>query len=228
MDISQEAIDLIIAWEVAGGERELARSLYDRRYTHPHWPGNEASGLTIGIGYDLRHQTNNFEGDWKMRLSALPVPDAYDRLRAYLGVGGGRAAERATRDISIPWDDAMIVFRIRRLPSYIDLAKSAFPGVDALGPHVWGALTSLVYNCGTKTKDKPLKKKAYDSIRAAIAGRSIRGVADGIREMKAFHTAATPEIARGLHRRRDAEAELVMRTWILEAGEVVKPNLSVA
>lgn len=228
MEISQEAIDLIIAWEVGGGDRDAARPQYDAIYTRPHWPGNEDSGLTIGIGYDLRFAKSWFEGDWKMRLAALPVRDAYERLLAYVGKGGSRDAVRATRDISIPWDDAIAVFRLRRLPSFIEDARRAFPGVDALGPHVWGALTSLVYNCGTGTRNKPLKEKAYNAIRAAVTAKNIQGVADGLRMMKAFHTAATPKVARGLHRRRDAEAELVLKSRILETGAIPQPNRSVA
>ncbi len=227
MEISQDAIDLIIAWEVGGGDREAARPQYDRIYTRPHWPGNEASGLTIGIGYDLRFARNNFEGDWRARLNALPAPNAYDRLRAYIGIGGSNAAVNATRDIRIPWDDAIAVYRTRRLPSYIEDARRAFPGVDRMSPHVWGALTSLVYNCGTGTRNKPLKEAAYAAIRRAAASGSVQGVADGIRMMKAYHT-ATSTVARGLNRRRDDEAELALKAGILEAGAIAQPNVSVA
>jgi hypothetical protein len=227
MEISQEAIDLIIAWEVGGGDRDAARPQYDRIYTHPHWPGNAESGLTIGIGYDLRFARNTFEGDWKSRLAALPVPDAYERLLAYVGQGGSRDAAKATHDISIPWDDAIAVFRIRRLPSYIEDAKRAFPGVEKLSPHVWGALTSLVYNCGTGTRNKPLKEAAYSAIKQAVAAGNIRGIADGIRQMKAYHD-LNPKVAAGLKKRREAEAQLVMKAWTLEAGEIAQPNLSVA
>jgi hypothetical protein len=228
MEISQEAIDLIIAWEVGGGDRERARPQYDREYTRPHWPGNVESGLTIGIGYDLRFARNTFEGDWRARLNALPARDAYERLRAYIGIGGSAAAVAATRDISIPWDDAMAVYRTRRLPSYIEMARTAFPGVENMSPHVWGALTSLCYTSGTGTRNKPLKEAAYNAIRTAVAANDVRGVADGLRMMKAFHNFATPGVARGLNRRRDAEAELVMRSWTLEAGEIAQPNQSVA
>ena len=55
--------------------------------------------------------------------------NAYKRLAGYIGRGGSRAAVRATSDISIPWEDAMAVFRIRRLPHFIDETKIAFPGV---------------------------------------------------------------------------------------------------
>lgn len=214
MEISQESIELIIAWEVAGGEATRSRSEYERKYHRPSWPGNSASGLTIGIGYDLRFARKWFEGDWKTRLERLPKPkDAYTRLSQYLGRGGTRAAVRATSDISIPWEDAIAVFRVRRLPAYIDETKLAFPGVDALAPDVRGALVSLIYNCGRGT-GKPyqrLKRQAYEQIRAAVTARDIAGIAAGIRAMNPYHE-RDPSVAKGLKRRREAEAQLVERS----------------
>lgn len=214
MEISQESIDLIIAWEVGGGDRSLARAQYDDTYTRPSWPGNGGSGLTIGIGYDLRHAKSWFEGDWKTRLEALAAPaDAYRRLAAYIGKPGSRDAVRKTKDIVIPWADAIAVFRIRRLPHFIAETKRMFPGVDALHPDVWGALTSLIYNCGVGTEgdSRVLKKAAYASIRAAVAAADATAIAAGIREMNAFH-ARSPKVARGLKRRREDEARLVERS----------------
>lgn len=214
MDISRDAIDLIIAWEVGGGDRQAARPQYDRHYTHPHWPGNSASGLTIGIGYDLRFARSWFEGDWKAKLDALQAPsDAFERLRRYVGLRGNTAAVRATRDIAIPWDDAISVFRVRRLPHFADEAAGAFPGLEAMHADVRGALTSLVYNCGTGTQkpSQALKKAAYDHIRSAVAAGDVSGVAEGLRMMKAYHN-RSPKVARGLNRRREAEAELVLQS----------------
>jgi hypothetical protein len=211
VEISQDSIDLIIAWEVGGGDRELARPQYESKYTRPQWPGNNGSGLTIGIGYDLRYAKSWFEGDWKTRLEAITKPaDTYKRLASYVGRGGSRAAERATRDIVIPWEDALAVFRIRRLPHFIEETKRMFPGVESMDAHVWGALTSVIYNCGIGTDgdSRVLKKAAYDAIRAAVAARDVAGVAAGIRALKDFHD-RSPKVARGLKRRRDAEAALV-------------------
>lgn len=214
MEISQESIELIISWEVAGGDVTRNRSEYERRYHRPHWPGNAASGLTIGIGYDLRFARRWFEGDWKTRLERLRTPkDAYTRLAGYFNRGGSRAAERATSDISIPWEDAIAVFRVRRLPHYIEETKTAFPGVDVLQPEVRGALTSLIYNCGRGT-GKPfqrLKRAAFEAIRAAVVARDIAGIAAGIRAMKRYHD-RDPSVAGGLKRRREAEAVMVERS----------------
>ncbi len=214
MEISQESIELIIAWEVAGGDTTRSRSSYERSYHHPHLPGNSASGLTIGIGYDLRFARKWFEGDWKTRLERLPAPkDAYTRLASYIGKGGTRAAERATRDISIPWEDAMAVFRVRRLPHYIEETKLAFPGIESMSPDVRGALVSVIYNCGRGT-GKPfqrLKRAAFEQIRAAVTSQNVAGVAAGIRALKAYHD-RDPKVAEGLKRRREAEARLVERS----------------
>ena len=218
MEISEAAIDLIIAWEVGGGDRDLARAQYDSIYARPTWPGTSSSGLTIGIGYDLRFAKNWFEGDWKSRLERVPVRDAYKRLEGYVGQRGSRAAVVATRDIVIPWQDAMAVFRVRRLPGFIADALRTFPNAD-MHEHVWGALTSLVYNCGTGTEGKPEKQHAYESIRAALAQRDVQKIAAGIREMKKHH-AHSPKTQKGLSRRRDAEAELVLKAWSVETGAV--------
>ncbi|NUQ77656.1 MAG: hypothetical protein HUU21_29310 [Polyangiaceae bacterium] len=227
MEISKEAVDLIIAWEVGGGDRSLARPQYDRIYTHPNWPGKN-SGLTIGIGYDLRYEAEHMEGDWKARLDALPQPDAYARLRVYAGRLGSVEAVRATRDITIPWDDALTVFRIRRLPEYIAVARRAFPGVEAMHPHVWGALTSLVFNCWYGVKNKPLKAKAYGQIREAVSRCDVRGVAEGLREMKKYHNSVLPpKEARGLCNRREAEARLVMSALLSEVVDVPRATPSV-
>jgi hypothetical protein len=214
MEISQESIDLIIAWEVGGGDRNLARAQYDQTYSRPQWPGNGGSGLTIGIGYDLRYAKSWFEGDWKTKLEALASPaDAYRRLAGYLGKPGSREAVRRTRDIVIPWEDAISVFRIRRLPHFIDETRRAFPGVDALHRDVFGALTSVIYNCGggTQGASRALKAAAYAAIRAAVAAGDVPAIAAGIRDLKAFH-ARSPRVAKGLSRRREDEAQLVERS----------------
>jgi len=106
----------------------------------------------------------------------------------------------------------MAVFRVRRLPAYIDETKIAFPGVEALDADVRGALTSVIYNCGRGT-GKPyqaLKRQAYAAIKAAVLARDIPGIAAGIRALKPYHD-RDPSVAEGLKRRREAEARLVER-----------------
>lgn len=213
MEISEDSIDRIIAWEVGGGDRNLARAQYDETYTRPHWPGNGGSGLTIGIGYDLRYAKSWFEGDWKTRLEALAEPkDAYQRLKSHVGKAGSREAVKNTKDIVIPWEDAIAVFRVRRLPHFIEETRRLFPGVDGLHPDVFGALTSFVYNCGIHVsgESRALKAASFDSIRAGVAAADLHAIAAGIRQMNAYH-ARSPKTAKGLARRREDEARLVER-----------------
>src|SRR6266850_166119 len=59
---------------------------YRQMHRHPEWPG-ESSGITIGIGYDLKFVTRGeFEADW----AAVPSADV-DRLVPAFGVTGSEA-----------------------------------------------------------------------------------------------------------------------------------------
>ena len=60
--ISPEARDLVVNFEIG------SRAAYDRAYKHPVWPGG-ASGVTIGIGYDIGHcGLDDFTRSWKDKL----------------------------------------------------------------------------------------------------------------------------------------------------------------
>jgi hypothetical protein len=212
VEISQQAIDLIIAWEVGEGERTHVRARYEERFAAPHWSGDDAEGLTIGIGYDLRHARSWYLSDWKTRLDMYrSTPDAYQRLLPYVGKIGSREAVRKTRGITIRWEDALAVFKIRRLPFFVDEAKRAFPGVESMGGHVWGALTSLVYHrpVNTAAERRSRKEGAYTAIKEAVAARDVRAIAAGIRAFKGSYDERLPKIQIDLERRREAEARLV-------------------
>jgi hypothetical protein len=209
--ISQESIDLILAWEVGGGSRVFARALYEERYARPRWSGDDGAGLSIGIGYDLRHAKSWFEADFKTRLQALASPsDAYERLAGYVGKRGSREAVRRTRDITIPWEDAVAVFRVRTLPNLIDEAKRLFPGVERMGGHVWGALASAVAHrgVGADGHHHAQKESVFADLRRAVAAGDAKAVAEGIRRLKAFHDERVPKAAKDLERRREEEARL--------------------
>ena len=59
MKISDFGVDLIVHFEVGG------RAYYTKAYSRPIHPGNAASGVTIGIGYDLRFSSRSqIASDW--------------------------------------------------------------------------------------------------------------------------------------------------------------------
>lgn len=136
--VNQPSADLITRWEVTSRER------YDRLYQRPIWPGG-ASGVTIGIGYDLGHQREPvILADWSMH------PD-----RVVLGAAAGVTGDRARvltptmRHVSVGWTMAQTVFRSSTLVEYCNRARRAFgPGFVELPANAQGALVSLVYNRG--------------------------------------------------------------------------------
>src|SRR3546814_3708975 len=78
----------------------------------PHLPG-VASGVTIGVGYDLRFQeADDFEADW----SGILTPAQMAALRPHLGKPGSPAACAALGDLHIPFSAAWQVFVTCALP----------------------------------------------------------------------------------------------------------------
>jgi len=143
-DISLNAYNLILQYEVGGGE-----NYYNKELKHPSYPGGE-SGVTIGIGYDLGYNTpTQFATDWK---GVLPASD-YDRLAPHLGKksGAAKAAIPSVKDISVPWEAAEVVFKSNTLPRFIKETTRAFPGSEKLHEDAFGALVSLVFNRGGST-----------------------------------------------------------------------------
>ena len=208
----KNASDLILSWELGGGNLDAAQTAYDKKSKHPHWPGNSASGLTIGVGYDLNQQSAaQFEADWKDKLD----PDTYERLKGYLGKSGSAAAVADTADIEIPWETAQDVYNSRVLPRYEASAAKVFPGYDKMPADTQAALTSVVYNYGTGygKPGQELKKEAYESIQTAVANGDSQGVADGIRQLKDYNNAKNPKVANGLNARREDEATFVEGTY---------------
>ncbi len=135
--VSLRATNLIVGFEVVGPKT------YTRRYSHPLYPGG-ASGVTIGIGYDLGYndQTTILH-DWHGHPQA-------GYLAAMSGFRGQSAKNLAARRrwITTPYAMAYAVFQDPALVRYYNMTRRAFPGMQALSPDAQGALVSLVYNRG--------------------------------------------------------------------------------
>jgi GH24 family phage-related lysozyme (muramidase) len=170
------------------------------------WPGG-ASGITIGIGYDLGYVTvDQFESDWGEFLTAA----VRERLKAVVGLTGLKAKNRAAgcADIKVRRTDAEEVFRKRTIPRYELLTMQAFPGLADLPPEVQGALVSLVYNRGASMVDKPGedRRREMRAIRDAVEEEDLQEIADQLRSMKRLWEGKGLD---GLLARREAEARLV-------------------
>lgn len=195
--IAQSAIDLIVAAEVS------SRAVYERKYTHPEWPG-EASGITIAIGYDVGYAApDKLRRDWKAR-----IPDEMiDVLVPCCGKTGEAAhllLPEVRSRVTVPWAPAIEVFLNADLPEYTAKVCAAVPGADKLSPECLGALVSLAYNRGTGGfNDARPRFDEMRAIRRMIEQGKLEGVSDQFRLMKRLWPNS-----RGLRERRDAEAAL--------------------
>lgn len=186
-DFSKRALDLILEFE---GFDQPSR-----------WPGG-ASGITIGVGYDLGYVTRDeFSRDWSPHLTT----DAILRLSEVVGKKGESAHLRAGAftDIHIPKEAAIQVFMERTLPKFIDQTAKAFEGSTSLPKDAFGALVSLVFNRGTAMQGSTRieMRQIRDSIKAGNPSQ----VPNAIRQMKRLWVGRNLD---GLLRRRDAEADL--------------------
>lgn len=208
--ISPRAYDLIVRHETGG------RAYYEGVYkARPVWPG-EASGVTIGFGYDLGYYTADaFDRDW----SVLPAA-VRQRLKSAVGKHGKntphdklRELLRGLRDIVVGWELAEGVFRETTLPQFIGLTQRALPNAGELTQDSFGALVSLTFNRGaggyTATQGANDRFREMRGIRAALKERRFSDIPALLRLMKRVWQGTS--IAQEMNRRRENEALLFER-----------------
>jgi hypothetical protein len=190
-DIATKAVSFIARAEVG------SRPYYERHASRPIFPGAE-SGITIGVGYDLRfHTVDSFRADWGSVLSEVEV----NTLLPFVGRSGSEEASRQLDRVLIPWRYAWIVFTQRSLPVYIGRTRAAFTAFNELPPLCRGVLVSLVYNRGAQMNGE--SRTEMRTIRDALYRGEYSRIPEAILSMKRLW----PNHA-GLRLRRDREAEL--------------------
>jgi GH24 family phage-related lysozyme (muramidase) len=196
LTISDAAINLIVSAEVT------SEAFYTKRYQRPTWPG-EASGVTIGIGYDCGYVT---EAELRRDWGGLLAPAAIDALIAVaLGVHGDRAEGRTAQlqDIIVPWSAAMTEFRRSELPKWIARTSAALPNTGQLHPDCLGALVSLTYNRGTSYDLRGARYAEMRAIKQHMGAITFDRIPGDIRSMIRLWPRT-----KGLRLRREAEAKL--------------------
>lgn len=196
LTVSTKGVDMLVAFEVS------SETAYARKYQRPIWPGGE-SGVTIGIGYDLAHQSPaTIRRDWAGLLADADI----ERLAAVSGLAGARARAALGRvaDVVVPFEAARKVFYLRSLPKYATSTRGAYPGVEALPADAQAGLLSLVYNRGAGKEGD--RRREMAAIEPLVAARDLPGVAAQIRAMKRLWD---PRVLPGLIDRREKEAQLV-------------------
>lgn len=184
-----------IAREEAGG-----RDFYESQTAFPHWPG-EFSGITIGVGYDLRFTADTFEQDWADKMGAREM----SALRHHLGVPGSAAAAADLSWIRVPWWTAWQVFVGHTLPLQIETTANTYDTLDGLPGLCRSVLVSLVFNRGPSVSDAPGSDRRVEMrrIRDLLAAGRTAEVADQILAMRRLWPNS-----RGLRERREREAAL--------------------
>lgn len=183
-----------IAREEISSPREY-RSLYKRPVLPP-----KDSGVTIGIGYDLRFaDRQQIESDWGDVLAA----DQIEHLVAVSGKAGTQALLATVREIEIPLLEAVRVFIKRMVPKHLRATRAIYPSLDDLAPHQRTALLSLVFNRGNDLDgDRRIEMRR---IRDLLSNGKLDQVDE---QFEAMTHLWDPAEAPGLIRRRQREAQL--------------------
>jgi hypothetical protein len=195
--LSDKALKLILDYEVGGGQ-----SYYNKELKHPSYPGG-ASGVTIGVGYDLGYNTSEqFTKDWRSLLTGSD----FIRLAKCLGSKGAMARDLVSgvRDIEVPWDGALVIFKQNTIPRFIKETIKAFPGADQLHPDAFGALVSLVFNRGSAVTGT--NRSQMMNIKNLIPSKNYVAISEQIIDMKRIWAGKNLD---GLLKRRDEEAALI-------------------
>lgn len=196
--VSPEARALIVEFETGG------QAYYRKALSRPSWPGG-ASGVTVGIGYDVGYNTRaQILADWKS------LPESHrNALASAAGVKGSAAKPRAAalKWIVVPWETAEALFVSNTMPRFGRMTATAFPGITRTHGHVQGAMLSIVFNRGAGMSGA--SRTEMRAIRGHVAAGRVSAIPREIRVMKRLWVGKGLP---GLLRRRDAEASLIERS----------------
>ncbi|MFI8418639.1 pesticin C-terminus-like muramidase [Serratia sp. NPDC078593] len=171
----------------------------------PYVPqGSDASGVTIGYGYDLGQQTAS-----KMRamLSGYFSEGQLDRLQQAIGLQGDRASAviPSLSDITISREDA-VALAMKMKEKYAQIVVDTYPEVLNTHPHCQGAMLSLVINRGTSfTRPSVASRVEMKKIHDDFISGNLSNIPSQFRSMKRLWIGKGLD---GLITRREDEAKL--------------------
>jgi hypothetical protein len=196
----------LIAREETGG-----LGYYEQVTRWPHFPG-ASSGVTIGVGYDLRFNTEpNFRDLWSPHLPSSTI----EELAKDIGRPGTKRRVRELRQMGIeaPFKAAWPVFIEKTLPRFFDLTEDIYPSLPRLPGLCRAVLVSIVFNRGNSLNGA--RRREMRNIRDILAAADdpalhkakrkmmLSDVEDEIVAMQRLW-----EPGSGLIKRRQAEANL--------------------
>jgi hypothetical protein len=208
LQCSLSALAWIVTFEISSD------AYYNRKLKRPYWPGG-ASGVTIGIGYDLGYcSAAQCRRDWGGVIPDADVAVLESVCRLKADEARAVAGRRDLRRVEVSIDAAREVFYTASLPYHARKTLEAYPGIRALPPDAQTALLSLVFNRGTRKSGS--RRREMKALEALVLARDLDAIADQILGMKRLwaDTGLT-----GLLRRREREAALVRQAARTYASE---------
>ena len=182
-----------------------SQAYYNRNLKNPIWPGG-ASGVTIGIGYDLGYcSAAAMRRDWSGKITDEDVESLEQACRLKADKAKEMMSRAAIRRVTVPLDAAREVFYSASLPDYAEKCLKAYPGVERLPADAQSAMLSLVFNRGTSKSGA--RRREMKELTAAVAAADLDAVAEQLESMKRLWLGRNLD---GLLARRDREAELVL------------------
>lgn len=198
--IDPAVVALVVRWEVGGPAQ------YVRKYQGVICPGG-ASGPTVGIGFDLGHNT---QAAIRAAWASSPHVDALASGSGVVGPDACKAWRAQHHGIRIPYDDAIRTFTAHDWPRYSAMAERAYRrGWEALTYPHQAALTSNGYNRGfsflgsRRTELREIRDTCVPSSLAPCTAAQLRA------SCRVWDN--QPDIRKGLCARRHAEADFAVR-----------------
>lgn len=201
--LSPNAYQLILDYEVGGG-----KNYYEKYLAKPTIPGG-ASGVTVGIGYDLGYNTaSTIKSDW---TAAGLNENIVNKLASCAGIKSAASSTlNRVSGVIIPWSAAEYVFNEKTLNTFISQTNNVFKQAsEKLSEDAFGALVSLVFNRGASTQGA--RRINMLNIQAACKNLDGQKLVDKIYSeiISMIPIWEGQSIYAGMKRRRTAEANLV-------------------
>ena len=167
---SRAGLELIVTSEIS------SEAYYNKKLKHPVWPGG-ASGVTIGIGYDLGYcSAAQLRRDWGGKISDADVKALEKVCRLKGEDARTKVTLQSIRAVTVPLKSARQVFYSASLPNYAAKCLQAYPGVENLPADSQSAILSLVFNRGASKSGS--RRREMNAITDLVANGDLDGIAD--------------------------------------------------
>lgn len=184
---------------------------FEKYESKPYQPGDDSSGVTIAIGYDLGQQSKS---QIQQDLAKFYTQEQINRLMTAQGKKGAEARALIPKisDITINKSNALQLATVLKT-RYANQVLSIYPETLGLHPHCQGVLLSLVFNRGPGLVDpKPPKKGVtrihMRQIQEALKKGKSEEIPGILRDMSKLWNKTGPKGNSGVGIRRREEANI--------------------